>query len=134
MKRGAVRPTRKRRGRRPWAHAGITLVELLVVLALLGLLGAVASFAAREGLGGKQGEEDPGAAAVFSARARALTTGKPVTLVVRSESATAVITALPDGRLIGADRLGFDPLAGRRRQPLADDSAVVPSRYLEPGR
>lgn len=76
----------------------------------------------RAGLGDNR-DNDPNrrATAVLSARTRALKTGKIVTQAIPIEGEVVIITALPDGRVVGADRLGFDPLSGRHEKQPAPD-------------
>jgi hypothetical protein len=69
------------------------------------------------------------AVAVAAARHQALDTGMTVTVHVRANEAVHVVTATPDGRIRGAEALGFDPFGGSRLQlnslPDASRSAVV---------
>lgn len=99
----------------PRHSGGLTIVELLVAIVALGMMAAVvvgvpwrAQAAADSG-----DEKDRSVAAINSARDQALAAGAAVTRVVRVGSETLVITALPDGRVIGADRQGFDRLSGK---------------------
>ncbi|HKV69637.1 MAG TPA: prepilin-type N-terminal cleavage/methylation domain-containing protein [Gemmatimonadales bacterium] len=84
---------------------GVTLVELLVVLVLLGLLFAVSGLALAS-LGVPR--DSARVRALEAARARAIRSGVPVSLV---ESASSVLF-LPDGRALGP---GVDPLTGAPR-------------------
>lgn len=108
---GAGAPARGGRSR-----AGVTMIELIVVLAILGGLGALAGLAWRghdeEAWQAPVGEET---APVESARRRALSSGAPVEITVTLGESPVLITAMPDGRVLGAEELGWDPLAGRRR-------------------
>jgi prepilin-type N-terminal cleavage/methylation domain-containing protein len=91
--------------------SGFTLVELIVVLALLGLLTAVVGVTLSRVEKPAAVERD--AAAIADARRAALRSGRPVTVVVRRDGTAMSATALPDGSVIGADRLGVDRLTGR---------------------
>lgn len=95
---------------------GITLVELLVVLAVLGAMATVV------GLAWRRGDWDAarpagGIVVVDQARRRALDTGTPVAVRVKVDDMTVQVMALPDGRIVGADRFGYDPLSGRLATP-----------------
>jgi hypothetical protein len=93
----------------------VTLVELLVVIVMLGMMAAVvvgvpwrssAAAASRD-------EKGTAAAKIVAARDRALVAGVAVTRVIRTAEGALVITALPDGRILGADGEGFDRLSGK---------------------
>jgi prepilin-type N-terminal cleavage/methylation domain-containing protein len=89
---------------------GVTLVELLVVLAILGVMAGFAGLAWR-GTPPWRGQAGP-AAEVTAARRRAIATARPVSIVVTVGGERIAVTALPDGRVAGAARLGVDPETG----------------------
>src|SRR2546429_3277479 len=90
---------------------GVTLVELLVVLAVLGVMASMA------GLAWQPGRWDPvqdSRAPLAAARRRALESGAAVqgTLTVGGQGVQGM--AVPDGRGIGAEGPGGNPLPGGR--------------------
>ncbi len=93
---------------------GVTLAELMVVLAVLGIVAGVAGLAWRRGTWTATGSgrlADNGI--VAEARRQAVATGASVTVVVQAAGTGVQVLALPDGRVVGADALGYDPLSGR---------------------
>ena len=96
-----------RRGRR----AGVTLVELMVVLVLLSVMAGIVAVTWRP-------EPPPrtrpsGAREmIVAARLRAIESGSNVTVSVLVGERRVDVTAHPDGRVVGAASLGFDPLTG----------------------
>lgn len=96
------------------ARAGVTLVELLVVLAILAITSSLASVAFR------RADADRGRDAgdqVLVLRREAIIAGHPITRLVRRDSATYVVTALADGRVVADSALGVDPSTGLRHAP-----------------
>lgn len=91
--------------------AGVTLVELIVVLAVLGVMAAVTGLAFRAPRPADR--TDVWAAGVTDARARALATGAPVSVVLDARGADAMVTAYPDGSVLADSALGVDRLTGR---------------------
>jgi hypothetical protein len=92
------------------------MIELIVVLAILGGLVVVTGLAWRSH--DPEGWKPPlveGAAAVESARRQALSSGAPVEITLERSGSPTLVTALPDGRVLGAEEFGWDPLSGRRR-------------------
>lgn len=91
------------------ARRAVTLVELLVVVAILGVTTALSSVALRR-------IDAPHAAStgdvVRTLRRDAIAAGRPITRVVVRDSATYVVTALADGRIIADSALGVDPSTG----------------------
>lgn len=107
------RPIGRLRHRAP--SSGVTLVELLVVIVVLGAMASIVGLTWRAGRGATDEDAgDDGVAAIQAIRARALMAGKVETRTIRAGDTTLVVTALPDGRVVGAEHLGFDPLSGRR--------------------
>jgi prepilin-type N-terminal cleavage/methylation domain-containing protein len=90
---------------------GHTLVELLVVLAMLGVVAGIALLAFRPG-SEAQPSDDP---VVAKARQRALASGRPVTVSFARAGNAAVVTVLPDGRVVGDSASHLDPFTGRSR-------------------
>lgn len=104
-------PRRPRSG--PRRSAGVTLVELMVVLVVLGVMAGLAGLAWRPDAWTRPAAEDGGVAfAVRSARARAVSSGTAVTVQVSVEGRVMQVRAMPDGRVIGAEAFGLDPLSG----------------------
>lgn len=85
------------------------------MLVALGAMSAVVGLTWRAGFGDLRTPGEEGVAEILAMRAQAVSAGDVVTRTVRAEGRTLVVTALPDGRVIGADALGIDPLTGRRR-------------------
>jgi prepilin-type N-terminal cleavage/methylation domain-containing protein len=99
----------------PGRHAtpGTTLLELLVVLAILAILVSVVAFNWTPGRwSGTQVDGGPQVDIERAARI-SVTTGSPVTITVDGPAGPASITALPDGRVLGAEAVNLDPLTGR---------------------
>jgi len=96
--RAAVRP-----------RAGSTLLELVVVLAVLGIVAGVVGLSFR-GAGRRQ---ETRATRISAARRQALERRHPVTLYLGAGDSLHVLTAFPDGRVVGDSALGIDPLTGR---------------------
>jgi|GEM_PF-3152864 len=88
---------------------GFTLVELLVVLVILGFIASMSAFAVA---GLRLPESGKVTASTDRARAKAIGSGRAVTirLLVAPASAPRVLRFLPDGRAVGE---GLDPLTGR---------------------
>lgn len=107
-------------------RAGFTLLEMMVVIAVLGVLSLLVGLEWRDDAGAPA-ETGP-AAEVAAAHRQALRTGAAVAVRVRAGERTVQVTALPDGRLLGAEALGFDPLDARR----LDTASAV--RAAEGGR
>lgn len=94
---------------------GVTLVELLVVIVLLGMMAGVVGLAWHPGgwetTPSASGEADTGHI-IAAARRRALESGVPTTAVVTEGDRRIKVLALPDGRVVDAERFGIDPLSG----------------------
>lgn len=106
-------------------HPGVTLLELLVVLMILGLLAGVVGLSWRNDpwiAPTASGSEEP--ATVLAARGEAIESGRSVTTVVHLDGREVHVTALPDGRVLGAEALGFDPLSGSAPQPNSSGHAI----------
>jgi prepilin-type N-terminal cleavage/methylation domain-containing protein len=102
-------------------RAGFTLLEMMVVIAILGVLTLLVGLEWRDDAP-REAASGP-AAEVAAAHRQALRTGAAVAVRVRAGERTVRVTALPDGRLLGAEALGFDPLDGHR---LPDSASAVP--------
>jgi len=98
----------------------MTLVELLVVLAVLGVMAGVVGLAWQPGrwelAGDRVHTRDP----IATVRRRAMESGRVIKAVVTLGSREAQIIAFPDGRVVGAERFGVNPLTGE-----ATDGAVA---------
>jgi len=92
-------------------RAGVTLVELLVVLAILALMSSLASVAFRSADPARQFDAGD---QVLALRREALAAGHSITRVVRRDSASFIVTALADGRLVADSALDIDPSTGLR--------------------
>jgi prepilin-type N-terminal cleavage/methylation domain-containing protein len=93
----------------------VTLIEFLVVLAVLGVMAGVVGLAWRPAKWtSSRSWEDRGNGIIAAARQRALESGRPVTVSVQDGERIVQVRALPDGRIIGAEAQGVDPLSGRR--------------------
>lgn len=92
-------------------RSGVTLVELLVVLAILAITSSLASVALRRADSVR--DTDAGDQ-VLALRRDAIAAGRSITRVVRRDSATFIVTALADGRVVADSALGVDPSTGLR--------------------
>ena len=91
--------------------SGVTLVELLVVLALLGVMAGVVGLAWQPGHWlGRDGTAN--SEPITRVRLRALESGRVITAVVTLGGRAVPVIAFPDGRLLGAEQLGVNPLTG----------------------
>jgi Tfp pilus assembly protein FimT len=97
---------------------GVTLIELLVVVVGLGLIYGVAMLA----LPRKAVPPDDTPHRVATARAQALRTGRPVTVVLDLDTMFAVATAMPDGTVLADSAARIDRLTG---QPLPRRDSTV---------
>jgi prepilin-type N-terminal cleavage/methylation domain-containing protein len=91
-------------------RAGVTLIELLVVLALLGLM---ASLVAVSWVPPSQVVNTNSQLDLVTARRTALREGHPVKIVIEVRGQRHPIVAMPDGRILGAESAGINPLTGR---------------------
>lgn len=89
---------------------GVTLIELLVVLALLGSMAGVVGLSLRSAHPVPM--MDVPSLAVARARDSAVRLGRAVTVEIACDSQIFNATALPDGRVVVAKRLGIDQLTG----------------------
>jgi len=92
-------------------NAGVTLVELMVVLVLLSVMAGIVAVTWRP----ESRPRTPPTGArevVAAARLRAIESGSNVTVSVLVGERHVDVTARPDGRVVGATSLGFDPLTG----------------------
>jgi prepilin-type N-terminal cleavage/methylation domain-containing protein len=92
-------------------RSGVTLVELLVVLAILAITTSLASVALRRADSSRDVDAND---QVLALRREAIATGHPITRVVRRDSASFIVTALADGRMVADSALGIDPSTGLR--------------------
>ena len=88
-------------------RGGFTLVELLVVIALMTVATALAAAA-----WSPPRAPAPNTGPIAALRRRAIETGTAITASVTYRSRTVVVRAMPDGRILGAETLGIDPLSG----------------------
>jgi len=89
---------------------GVTLIEVMVAIALI-LVGTMLAAVIWQPRGGEPGSGAE--ASIAQARRHAVTAGKAISARVRADSVSALIRAFPDGRIVGSDRLGANPLSGR---------------------
>lgn len=89
---------------------GVTLVELLVVLVILGVMAGVVGLTWRPGrwVGGPATRNEP----ILRVRLRAVESGRPTQAVVLLDGRSVPVIAYPDGRVLGAERVGVNPLTG----------------------
>ena len=80
---------------------GVTLLELLVTLCIIAIATAVVTVAISRRT--QTVPVDSPDFAVQAARAAAVQSGRPVTVVVKRSSGARQVTALPDGRVLDAD-------------------------------
>jgi len=95
-------------------RAGVTLVELLVVLAIIAITSSLASVALRRADAPR--DLDAGDQ-VLTLRRDAIAAGRSITRVVRHDSASFIVTALADGRVVADSALGVDPSTALRHAP-----------------
>jgi prepilin-type N-terminal cleavage/methylation domain-containing protein len=99
-------------------RAGVTLVELMVVLALLSVMAGIVAVTWRPEPP-RRSRPSGAREIVTAARLRAIESGSNVTVSVLVGEQHIDVTAHPDGRVVGASSLGFDPLTGL---PAAEDT------------
>ncbi len=92
-------------------RAGVTLVELLVVLAILAITSTLASLAFRRA---DAAHELDAGDKVLALRREAIAAGHSITRVIQRDSASFIVTALADGRVVADATLGIDPSTGLR--------------------
>ena len=97
-----------------YPRAGVTLVELMVVLAVLGVMAGVVMLSWPPDRSRQTGAATVVGDSIATLRRRALQTGRPVAGVVTIRGFKSAIIALPDGRIVGPERLGVNPLTGRK--------------------
>jgi hypothetical protein len=90
-------------------------------MVVIAVLGALTLLVGLEWRANGPAEETGPAATVAAAHRQAIATGAAVAVQVRAGERAVRVTALPDGRLLGAEALGFDPLDARR---LPDSAAT----------
>jgi prepilin-type N-terminal cleavage/methylation domain-containing protein len=93
------------------ANRGVTLVELMVALAVLGIMAGVVGLTAV--VQGPAPVTSYEAKTIAAARQKAIATASPVSVQTSLADDSKWVLALPDGSIIGASPLGFDPLSGR---------------------
>lgn len=118
----------RRRGRWPSLRGrGVTLVELLVVIVVLGVTATLVGPAwGPDGWSHKGAAAGSAQAVIEEARHRAIRSGRAVAALVTLGEDSAAVEALPDGRLIGAERFGVDPLCGRAPAAGQDGRGATP--------
>ena len=87
---------------------GVTLLELLVVVTLLGVTASVAVLV----MPARRVPPDDTPHRIANARAQALRTGRPVTVVLQLDSTYSIATAMPDGTVLADPTTGIDRLTG----------------------
>jgi hypothetical protein len=101
---------------------GVTLLELIVVVIGLGMISSVAMLA----MPGRVIPPDDTPHRIAKARASALRTGRPVSVVLMLDSVFSVATAMPDGTVLADAAARIDRLTG---QPLR---SAEPTRRASP--
>ena len=93
------------------ARRGVTLAELMVVIVILGVMAGVTAvaFARREPVT----PMNPTLAVIAEARAKAIGTGQPATILLGAGDSLRLATGYPDGRVVTDAAVALDPLAGR---------------------
>ena len=93
---------------------GVTLLELLVTLCIIAIATAVVTVAISRGT--QSAPIDSPEVEVQAARAAAVQSGRPVTVVVTRAGGARQVTALPDGRVVedARDRGPVDGNGGGR--------------------
>ncbi len=97
-----------------YPRAGVTLVELMVVLAVLGVMASVVLLSWPADRSRPRGAVTPATDSIAVLRRRALQSGRPVAGVVTIGGFKSAIIALPDGRIVGDERLGINPFTGEK--------------------
>ncbi len=88
-------------------------MELLVVLAILGAMAGLVGLAWQPGRW-----TSPDRGEVARARRRALESGRVIKVSLSSGDSVVQVIAFPDGRVVGAEQLGVDPLSGESRDAM----------------
>lgn len=91
-------------------HRGATLIELLVVLVIIGILFSVAAFTLG-GRGTASARTLAPSERIALLRETAIARGAPQTSVISTAAGVALVTALPDGRVLATLPI---PDSGRR--------------------
>lgn len=92
----------------------MTLLELLVALAVLGVMAGVVGLAWRpRGTDSAEARQSGVNMLIAAARRRAVQSGAAVPVRMSGPERPILIVAYPDGRVMGADRFGIDPMSGR---------------------
>jgi prepilin-type N-terminal cleavage/methylation domain-containing protein len=105
-------------------RTGVTLVELLVALVVLGIVSSLAGLALQSAASVSTGSADDVHSVAARARSSALRTGRPVTLVLGGPAGPRAITALPDGRVVGATSTRDDSAMGEHDSSDSGDAAA----------
>ena len=94
---------------------GVTLLELIVAVALLGIIAAIVTVQMPRRPLRSEHHDDP----LLTMRQQAVAEGRPITTVVHRDTGdTHIVTALPDGRVLGDSGVEIDaPLRGNRATP-----------------
>lgn len=87
---------------------GSTLLELAIVMAII----AIAAVVSAPLLARRRANDSGLDAELKTARAEALATGAAATRVIFVDERLVVLTALPDGRVLGDSLLSVDPFSG----------------------
>ena len=95
------------------SRRGVTLIELLVVLTILGVVTGIVGLAFRTADSVPENTEALAAAA--AARREALSSRRRVTRSVVIDGQIHIVTALPDGSVLGDPGFGIERLSGRPR-------------------
>jgi prepilin-type N-terminal cleavage/methylation domain-containing protein len=101
------------------AHAslirrGVTLLELLIVVVVLGVVTSVAVLV----MPAKVVPPNDTPHRIANARAVALRTGQPVSVVLQLDTAFSLATAMPDGTVLADSAARIDRLTGKPLPPV----------------
>jgi Tfp pilus assembly protein FimT len=100
------------------SRSGGTLIEMVVTLAVMAIVAAVATLALRpaashpEPFHGHSERSEESAVRIAAARRAAIAQRHPVTLSLRRDGDSLLVTALPDGRVLADSGISLDPLTG----------------------
>ena len=92
--------------------AGVTLVELLVVLGVLGVMAGIVGLVWQPGRWLFESDSVRKGDSIAAVRRRAVESGKASQAVLTIRGRAIRVIAFPDGRIVGAEQFGVNPLTG----------------------